>query len=328
MSVTVKRVKSLLRAARKSRVLVVGDVMLDQFMWGSVKRISPEAPVPVVEFQNETYMPGGAANVARNLTALGAAVNLYGLVGMDEGAKRLKKLLKEDGVDGKGLVSAGDRMTTRKTRVIAHQQQMLRVDRETNEPMSPRTARRMLSSVEKQLDDACAVIVCDYSKGAVTQELLDGLREQCQSAGVWLSFDPKPAHNLNLAGMSLITPNRSELFALAGLPDEGTSASLNAAVKGVQDKCDPDIMLVTLSEQGMLLCPRGERPTLIPTMAQEIYDVSGAGDTVIASFTLAIAAGATPAEAAVFSNHAAGVVVGKMGTAVVTPKELSGSFYA
>lgn len=328
MSVTVKRVKSLLRAARKSRVLVVGDVMLDQFMWGSVKRISPEAPVPVVEFQNETYMPGGAANVARNLTALGAAVNLYGLVGMDEGAKRLKKLLKEDGVDGKGLVSAGDRMTTRKTRVIAHQQQMLRVDRETNEPMSPRTARRMLSSVEKQLDDACAVIVCDYSKGAVTQELLDGLREQCQSAGVWLSFDPKPAHNLNLAGMSLITPNRSELFALAGLPDEGTSASLNAAVKGVQDKCDPDIMLVTLSEQGMLLCPRGERPTLIPTVAQEIYDVSGAGDTVIASFTLAIAAGATPAEAAVFSNHAAGVVVGKMGTAVVTPKELSGSFYA
>ncbi len=328
MSVTVKRVKSLLRAARKSRVLVVGDVMLDQFMWGSVKRISPEAPVPVVEFQNETYMPGGAANVARNLTALGAAVNLYGLVGMDEGAKRLKKLLKEDGVDGKGLVSAGDRMTTRKTRVIAHQQQMLRVDRETNEPMPPRTARRMLSSVEKQLDDACAVIVCDYSKGAVTQELLDGLREQCQSAGVWLSFDPKPAHNLNLAGMSLITPNRSELFALAGLPDEDTSASLNAAVKGVQDKCDPDIMLVTLSEQGMLLCPRGERPTLIPTMAQEIYDVSGAGDTVIASFTLAIAAGATPAEAAVFSNHAAGVVVGKMGTAVVTPKELSGSFYA
>ena len=328
MSVTVKRVKSLLRAARKSRVLVVGDVMLDQFMWGSVKRISPEAPVPVVEFQNETYMPGGAANVARNLTALGAAVNLYGLVGMDEGAKRLKKLLKEDGVDGKGLVSAGDRMTTRKTRVIAHQQQMLRVDRETNEPMSPRTARRMLSSVEKQLDDSCAVIVCDYSKGAVTQELLNGLREQCQSAGVWLSFDPKPAHNLNLAGMSLITPNRGELFALAGLPDEGTSTSLNAAVKGVQDKCDPDIMLVTLSEQGMLLCPRGERPTLIPTVAQEIYDVSGAGDTVIASFTLAIAAGATPAEAAVFSNHAAGVVVGKMGTAVVTPKELSGSFYA
>ena len=328
MSVTVKRVKSLLRAARKSRVLVVGDVMLDQFMWGSVKRISPEAPVPVVEFQNETYMPGGAANVARNLTALGAAVNLFGLVGMDEGAKRLKKLLKEDGVDGKGLVSAGDRMTTRKTRVIAHQQQMLRVDRETNEPMSPRTARRMLSPVEKHIDDACAVIVCDYSKGAVTQELLDGLREKCQSAGVWLSFDPKPAHNLNLAGMSLITPNRGELFALAGMPDEDTSASLNAAVKSVQDKCSPDIMLVTLSEQGMLLCPRGEKPTLIPTVAQEIYDVSGAGDTVIASFTLAIAAGATPAEAAVFSNHAAGVVVGKMGTAVVTPKELSGSFYA
>ncbi|MFP6903150.1 MAG: D-glycero-beta-D-manno-heptose-7-phosphate kinase [Verrucomicrobiia bacterium] len=327
MSVTVKRVKNLLRAATKSRVLVVGDVMLDQFLWGRVKRISPEAPVPVVEFQSESYMPGGAANVARNLTALGADVGLYGLVGKDDGAKMLKQLLKEDSVDSSGLIASATRMTTRKTRVIAHQQQMLRVDRETNDAAEPRVTKRMLGAIEAELGTTNAVIICDYSKGAVTQELLDGLRALCKPRGIWLSFDPKPAHQLDLAGMSLITPNRGELFALAGLPDEATEASLNAAVAAVQEKFEPAIMLVTLSEHGMLLCPRDAKSTVIPTVAQEIYDVSGAGDTVIASFTLAIAAGASPAEATVFSNHAAGVVVGKMGTAVVTPRELSGSFY-
>ncbi|HIL24334.1 MAG TPA: D-glycero-beta-D-manno-heptose-7-phosphate kinase [Verrucomicrobia bacterium] len=327
MSLTVKRVKNLLQAATERRVLVVGDVMLDQFLWGRVKRISPEAPVPVVEFQSETFMPGGAANVARNLTALGAGVGLYGLVGEDDGASMLRRLLEEDRVDGAGLISSATRMTTRKTRVIAHQQQMLRVDRETNDPASLEVTRQMLDAIEAELDSTHAVIVCDYSKGAVTQELLDGLRALCKPRDIRLSFDPKPAHQLDLAGMSLITPNRGELFALAGLPDESTEASLNAAVTAVQEKFEPAIMLVTLSEQGMLLCPRGEKPTLIPTVAQEIYDVSGAGDTVIASFTLAIAAGASPDEAAVFSNHAAGVVVGKMGTAVVTPRELSGSFY-
>jgi D-beta-D-heptose 7-phosphate kinase/D-beta-D-heptose 1-phosphate adenosyltransferase len=327
MSVTVKRVKNLLRAATKSRVLVVGDVMLDQFLWGRVKRISPEAPVPVVEFQSETYMPGGAANVARNLTALSADVGLYGLVGKDDGAKMLKQLLKEDSVDSSGLIASATRMTTRKTRVIAHQQQMLRVDRETNDAVEPHVTKRMLGAIEAELGTTNAVIICDYSKGAVTQELLDGLRALCKPRGIWLSFDPKPAHQLDLAGMSLITPNRGELFALAGLPDEATEASLNAAVAAVQEKFEPAIMLVTLSEHGMLLCPRDAKSTVIPTVAQEIYDVSGAGDTVIASFTLAIAAGASPAEAAVFSNHAAGVVVGKMGTAVVTPRELSGSFY-
>ena len=327
MSVTVKRVKGLLRAATKSRVLVVGDVMLDQFLWGRVKRISPEAPVPVVEFQSETFMPGGAANVARNLTALGADVGLYGLVGKDDGAKMLKQLLKEDSVDSSGLIASAARMTTRKTRVVAHQQQMLRVDRETNDAAEARVTKRMLGAIEAELDTAHAVIICDYSKGAVTQELLDGLRAMCKPRGIWMSFDPKPAHQLDLAGMSLITPNRAELFALAGLPDETTEASLNAAVTAVQKKFEPAIMLVTLSEHGMLLCPHDAKPTVIPTVAQEIYDVSGAGDTVIASFTLAISAGASPAEAAMFSNHAAGVVVGKMGTAVVTPRELSGSFY-
>jgi D-beta-D-heptose 7-phosphate kinase/D-beta-D-heptose 1-phosphate adenosyltransferase len=331
-TLTINRVKRLLKAAAKCRVLVVGDVMLDQFLWGRVKRISPEAPVPVVEFERESFIPGGAANVARNLTALGAGVKLFGLTGQDDGAKRLRRLLKEDGVETSGLIAAKSRMTTRKSRVIAHQQQVVRIDRETNEPVDARTTRRLLAAVEKEIDTADAIILGDYSKGVVTQELLAELRELCRPREAWLSLDPKPAHRLDLAGLSLITPNRKEVFELAGLADETRHANplrdqnLMAAARAVFKEFTPELLLVTLGEQGMLLCQRGARPVVIPTMAQEVFDVSGAGDTVIASFTLALAAGASPLEATIFSNHAAGVVVGKMGTAVVTPKELARSF--
>jgi|TARA_B100001094_G_scaffold205470_1_gene199377 D-beta-D-heptose 7-phosphate kinase/D-beta-D-heptose 1-phosphate adenosyltransferase len=325
-------VKSLLRTAAKSRVLVVGDVMLDQFLWGHVKRISPEAPVPVVEFERESFMPGGAANVARNLTALGAGVELFGLVGKDDGAKRLRALLKEDAVGSGGLKPVSDRMTTRKTRVVAHQQQVVRIDRETKQAGDHRTTQRLLSAVEKDLDGTDAIVVGDYNKGVVTQELLEGLCALCRPRGIWLSLDPKPSHQLDISGLSLITPNRGELFELAGLTDETRhpnplrDKNLMSAVKAVQAAYQPALLLVTLSEQGMLLAQRGVKPVVIPTVAQEVYDVSGAGDTVIASFTAAIAAGASSLEATLFANHAAGVVVGKIGTATVTPKELAASF--
>ena len=329
---SIHRVKRLLNAAAKSRVLVVGDVILDQFLWGKVKRISPEAPVPVVEFERESFMPGGAANVARNLTALGAGVELFGLVGKDDGARQLRALLKEEKVNGGGLKAVNDRLTTLKTRVVAHQQQVVRIDRETNQTGDLRITRRLLKAVEKDIGGADAIIVADYNKGVVTQELLEGLSGLCRPRGVWLSLDPKPAHQLDVSGVSLITPNRNELFELAGMVDEVRHKNplrdkqLMAAVKAVQTQYQPALLLVTLSEQGMLLAQRGARPVVIPTMAQEVYDVSGAGDTVIASFTIAIAAGASPLEAALFANHAAGVVVGKMGTATVSPKELSASF--
>ena len=293
-TLTINRVRKLLRMATKRRVVVVGDVMLDHFLWGHVKRISPEAPVPVVDFENESFMPGGAANVARNLTDLGASVELFGLVGKDDGARKLRAVLKTDGVDAGGLTAINDRITTRKSRVIAHHQQVVRIDRETNASVNERVTRRLLAAVERELPGADAIVVGDYNKGVVTQELLDGLRALCQPRGIWLSLDPKPPHQLDLSGLSLITPNRQEVFELG--------------------------------EQGMLLCRRGAKPVVIPTVTQEVFDVSGAGDTVIASFTLAIAAGASPLEATIFSNHAAGVVVGKMGTATVTPKELTGSF--
>lgn len=331
-SLTPKRVQQLLTAARGARILVVGDVMLDQFIWGNVSRISPEAPVPVVDFVRESLMPGGAANVARNLSALQAAPELFGLVGGDEWGQRLSWLLTEQQVKCAGLVVDSDRATTIKTRIVAHQQQVVRVDRETRQPASRSATQRLVSEIEEGIATADAVIVGDYGKGVVTQPLLDELKQLCRARGLWLSVDPKPVHHLDLQNLSLITPNRKEAFELAGVVDGKRSDSPleDEALLRVTEKllCDlrPALLLVTLGDQGMLLCRRDQLPFHIPTVAQEVYDVSGAGDTVIASFTLAIAAGASPVEAAMLSNHAAGVVVGKVGTATVTPDELFASF--
>lgn len=326
------RVRQLLAAAAKARVLVVGDVMLDQFIWGRVSRISPEAPVPVVEFERESFMPGGAANVARNLTAFGVRTELLGAVGRDGAANQLKGLLAADGVGCDGLLPVRGRLTTKKTRVIAHRQQVARVDRETRSELDIKSTRRLLAAVEENLARADAVIVGDYGKGTVTEAFLDEIKRLCRARGVWLSVDPKPVHQLDLVGLSLITPNRKEAFEMAGVPDTSRSADpladigLQRAVEKLLRELSPALLLITLGEQGMLLCQRGQRPFHIPTVAREVFDVSGAGDTVIASFTLAIAAGASPVEAAIFSNHAAGVVVGKLGTAAVTPEEVLASF--
>ena len=326
------RVRKILAAARKTRVLVVGDVMLDQFIWGSVSRISPEAPVPVVDFVRESFMPGGAANVARNLSALNVATELFGLVGRDEAARRLKHLLSEEKVNCAGLLPHHRQPTSIKTRVVAHQQQVVRVDRESRGDADAATTRRLLAASEERIQSADAVIVCDYGKGVVTQALLEGLKHLCRARGVWLSLDPKPVHHLNLTGLSLITPNRKEAFELADLPDESRSANpledavLLRATEKLLGELQPALLLITLGDQGMLLCQRGQKPFHIATMAREVFDVSGAGDTVIASFSMAIAAGASPIEAAILSNHAAGVVVGKVGTATVSSKELLASF--
>lgn len=328
------RVRHLLAAARQARVLVVGDVMLDQFLWGSVSRISPEAPVPVVEFQRESFMPGGAANVARNLTALEVKAELFGAVGKDDGATRLQALLKSQQVGCAGLVAGAQRATTLKTRVVAHQQQLVRIDRETRGELDGALTNQLLAKLRPALRRADAVIVGDYGKGVVTQTLLNELKTLCRRHGKWLSLDPKPVHQLNLAGLSLVTPNRKETFALANLPDETRAPdpladrNLVLAAGRILGELRPAVLLITLGELGMLLCQRGQKPVHIPTVAQEVFDVSGAGDTVIATFTLAIAAGASPLEAAVLANHAAGIVVGKVGTATTCATELLRSFGA
>ncbi|MBM3833858.1 MAG: carbohydrate kinase [Verrucomicrobia bacterium] len=327
-----QRVSQLLESARQLKVLVIGDVMLDQFIWGRVGRISPEAPVPVVEFQRESFMPGGAANVARNLTAFNISTELLGVVGQDEAAKNVRRLLSEAKVGCEGLLSHGGRLTSIKTRIIAHQQQVVRVDRETGIDLDDRSTRRLLGLVEERLANCAGVIVGDYGKGVVTQPLLEQLKLWCRQRGIWLSLDPKPIHRLDLSNLSLVTPNRKEAFELAGVQDSGSAVDplANPELMQVSDRLlnrlNPALLLITLGDHGMLLCHRGQKPFHIPTVAQEVFDVSGAGDTVIATFTMAIAAGASPIEAAIFSNHAAGVVVGKIGTATVSPSELLASF--
>jgi D-beta-D-heptose 7-phosphate kinase/D-beta-D-heptose 1-phosphate adenosyltransferase len=326
------RVRQLLQRAAQVRILVIGDVMLDHFIWGRVVRISPEAPVPVVEFERESFMPGGAANVARNLTSLNVTTDLAGVIGQDNWGQTLTKLLRDERVGCENLVTDRHRPTSLKTRIIAHQQQVVRVDRETNEDLARGSTRQLVSALDDESQCYSAVILGDYGKGVITQELLDEIKRLCRSRGLWLSLDPKPVHRLNLAGLSLITPNRKEAFELAGMPDGVKrdqpleDQSLLRVSEILLSKLQPALLLITLGDQGMLLCRRDQKPFHIPTMAQEVFDVSGAGDTVIASFTLAIAAGASPIEAAVFSNHAAGVVVGKVGTAIVRPDELLASF--
>ncbi len=327
------RVRQILSSAAKTRALVIGDVMLDHFIWGQVGRISPEAPVPVVDFERENYIPGGAANVARNLTALRMPTELYGIVGRDAPANHLKRLLTEQEIGCSGLLADARRHTSLKTRIVAHQQQVVRLDRETRAQLEPKTTRRLLDALAAKLTGAAAVIIGDYGKGVVSQYLLEELKQLCRQRGVWLSLDPKPVHHLDLRGLSLITPNRREAFELAGIRDDTrhtnplADRNLMQVVEKLLLELKPVILLVTLGELGMLLCRSGQKPFHIPTQAKEVFDVSGAGDTVIASFTLAIAAGASPVEAAILSNHAAGIVVGKVGTAVTTPAELLASFH-
>jgi len=331
---SLKRARQLLSAAARTRVLVIGDVMLDQFIWGSVSRLSPEAPVPVVEFEKESFMPGGAANVARNLTALRVQTELFGAIGNDQAAHQLKRLLHEQNIGSAGLIANPYRHTSIKTRIVAHKQQVVRIDRETRDGLDWKLTSELLHAVKKGLKDADAVILGDYGKGVITQPFLNEIKTWCRSRGIWLSLDPKPVHHLNLAGLSLITPNRKEAFELANLPDETRNPdpmadkNLMQVAHRLLSELRPAVLLITLGELGMLLCQRGKKPFHIPTLAQEVFDVSGAGDTVIATFTLAVAAGASPIEAAILSNHAAGIVVGKVGTATTTPGELLESFTA
>jgi D-beta-D-heptose 7-phosphate kinase/D-beta-D-heptose 1-phosphate adenosyltransferase len=331
-SLSPRRVQKVLAAAARGRILVIGDVMLDQFIWGSVARISPEAPVPVVDFERESTMPGGAANVARNLTALSAHAELFGVMGKDHAGKELKRLLQSHDIGCSGLIVSDARRTSLKTRIVAHTQQVVRIDRETRDGLAPGLTRRLLGSLAGVLESSRAVIVGDYGKGVVTQALLDDLKRVCRNFSIWLSLDPKPVHQLSLSGLSLITPNRKETFELAHLADETRNANpladqnLMRAAEKLLNELRPAVLLITLGELGMLLCQRDHKPVHIPTVAREVFDVSGAGDTVIAAFTLAIAGGASPLEAAILSNHAAAIVVGKIGTATVTPEELLASF--
>lgn len=305
--------------------------MLDEFVWGRVSRISPEAPVPVVEVINESSYPGGAANVARNLVEFTPTVAVLGLVGEDAHARALRELLESEKITTTHLVSQAAFPTIVKTRIIARQQQVVRVDREKKVRLDAALLERTVEAVRVALDQTDAVIFEDYGKGVISQALFDAVIPMCRERGLVVTVDPNPNNPLDWRGVSAIKPNRSEAFAAAGVPysepsdDPLKDDALLRVGSTLLEQWDAESLLITLSEHGMLLLSRGRDPHHIPTRAREVFDVSGAGDTAIALFTLALAAGSDPVEAAEVSNLASGIVVGKLGTATVSPEELLAS---
>lgn len=317
-----------LRKFARCRILVIGDVMLDHFIWGSVCRISPEAPVPVVEVSHETWYPGGAANVARNVAPFTRHVMVMGRVGRDRQAEQLRTLLRKEGVKCGPLLVSRAIPTISKARVIARHQQVVRVDREMLEPLTAaelRSVERKLLALAGRLD---AIILEDYGKGFVTAPLLETVTRIAKEKRLLVAVDPSPRNPLSWHGVDIVKPNRAEAFAAAGIEDTQSSepppknASLLRAGSVLLSKWQVPIVLITLGEQGMMLFQRGKRPHHIPTRAREVFDVSGAGDTAIALLTLALAGGLKAEMAADVANHASGIVVGKLGTATLTPDEL------
>lgn len=314
---------SILTAIRGLDILVIGDLMLDHYIWGDVHRISPEAPVPVVHAARESHTAGGAANVALNLASLGIPVKLAGALGKDSAGDKLLALLGGAGIDTSLCHSQPQRPTIVKTRVIARTQQLCRIDHEAaSSAYSLECSAKLLETIE-QTD---AVIISDYAKGVISQPLLDALLAHAKQHGKIIALDPKPSRKLAFHGASLITPNRHEALELAGLPEPGPGEPypLEAVCRGIQERHSPELLIITLGADGMAICRDGKVEQTLPTRAREVFDVSGAGDTVIATLTAALAAGAAAPDAAKLANLAAGVVVSRIGTATVTPEDLLG----
>ena len=316
------RLLRLLGRLRRGRVLVIGDLMLDQFIWGRVDRISPEAPVPVVRVTRESVHLGGAANVVHNLRALGGQVTTCGVVGRDPAGRQVLAELRRLGARTDGVVESRGSMTIRKTRVVAHSQQVVRFDHEDADPGSA-AASRLRAFVERRAADFDAVVVSDYGKGVVSPELLARLADLRARRPFRLIVDPKKPNFGNYRGITLATPNLIEAADAAGLA-VADEAGLRAAGERLLEKWSAEAVLITRGEQGMSLFARGRGPRHFPTVARQVFDVTGAGDTVIATCALALAAGAELDEAAHLANHAAGIVVGKVGTASATVAELRG----
>lgn len=327
-----ERVEELLRQVSSKRVLVIGDLMLDEYVWGRVSRISPEAPVPVVEVIRESYYPGGAANVARNVREFSPSVFVMGLVGEDAHGEKLRKLMGENGISLEGLQDDASFQTIVKTRIIARQQQVVRVDRERPHPLAGEAQAKCLEKVRALLPRLDAIIFEDYGKGLLQQSFVDIVAALATEAGKLVTADPNPHNRLIWRGITAVKPNRSEAFAAANHPwrepdpDPIHDEYLLRVGTELLRVWSPELLLITLGEQGMILFDQANAPFHIPALAREVYDLSGAGDTAIALFTLALASGASPIEAAEISNHASSVVVGKLGTATLTPHELLESF--
>lgn len=324
---TPQRAAELVSRFRERRIVVYGDVMLDEFVWGDVSRISPEAPVPVVEIRRESVHLGGAANVLSNLRALGVRSSLVGVVGQDRAGERVRSELREAGaLDAEeNLIVDVSRPTTVKTRIIAHSQLVVRADRERRTPLDATVEERVVETLRRLLRASDALVVSDYDKGAVTPNALDAVLTAAEAAGVPVLVDPKIRNFDSYRPATLVTPNHHEALKVTNTEDD-TDEGMARAARLIRERLGCRSVLITRGERGMMLLEEDGEPTYVPTAAREVFDVTGAGDTVIATLAASIAAGATLAESAMLANHAAGIVVGKLGTATASADELLASF--
>jgi len=320
-----QRVQQIISKFSDLRIVTLGDLMLDEFIWGEARRISPEAPVPVIEVKRETWHLGGAGNVVSNLLELGARAIPIGVVGADEAAKMLRDRFAERSARLDGIITDSSRPTTRKTRVVAHSgrqtQQLVRADREDRSPVSNSIEVRIIAAFNQAISNADAVIVSDYDKGLLTPRVLRTVVESAQSRARMVCLDPKIRNFAHYREVDVITPNQIEAERASGveITDE---TSLVEAARRIRELIACKNVLITRGERGMSMLDAEGEMTHIPTVAREVYDVTGAGDTVIATLALALTSGARLNEAAIIANHAAGVVVGKVGTATVSRDEL------
>ena len=321
---TKTRASEILDKLRDRYVLVLGDVMLDEFVWGDVTRISPEAPVPVVDVRRESVHLGGAANVLANLVALGARGSVVGVVGNDHTGQRLQTELRELGTPDGCLIVDDSRRSTTKTRIIAHSQLVVRADRESRIPVTSKIEDQIISCLKDALKQAYAFVVSDYDKGVVTPRILREILPVAYEQ-VPVLIDPKLRNFNSYRPATLVTPNHFEALRMSTSEDQ-SDHGLHTAAKVIREKLGCDAVLITRGDRGMMLLQADGEPVYVETAAREVYDVTGAGDTVIAALAGALAAGATMVEAASFANHAAGIVVGKVGTATATAEELIDSF--
>lgn len=315
--------RQIVRNFKGQKILVIGDLILDHYIWGKVDRISPEAPVPVVEVSRESSLLGGAANVARNIVSLGGEAAVSGIIGHDRAGEMLVSMLEAEGISSEGIFEAA-RPTTIKTRVIAHNQQVVRFDREDSTYLNGKVLKGIADYLASVVSGFDAVIISDYKKGMVSGRLVELIVRHAMKRHLFIAVDPKVGHFDFYRGVSLITPNMAEASRGSGIEINDDSTLQKAGRKLLRD-LRLRAVLVTRGEDGMSLFMK-DRTVHIPTVAQKVYDVTGAGDTVIAAFTLAHAAGASMEEAAEISNHAAGIVVGEVGTAVATPAQILRSF--
>ncbi|MBN2645367.1 MAG: bifunctional D-glycero-beta-D-manno-heptose-7-phosphate kinase/D-glycero-beta-D-manno-heptose 1-phosphate adenylyltransferase HldE [Desulfuromonadaceae bacterium] len=318
---TIQQIESFLQQIPAVRALVVGDLMLDEYLWGRTSRISPEAPVPVVDVTREDQRLGGAGNVVNNLRVLGAHVMVCSVLGDDEDGRFIFERLEKAQVDVAGVVFDARRTTSRKTRILASHQQMLRIDRESRQPLSPEVERHLLREVEAHMGRVDVIFLSDYGKGVLTDPVLHAIISAGKGQGIPVVVDPKGEDYRKYRGATLLTPNRSEASQASGLMIDDESSLCRAGAQLLRD-VELEALVLTRSEEGMSLFQRNRPPVHLPTKAREVYDVSGAGDTVLALIGIGLAAGLKLEQAATVANLAAGVVVGKLGTSTVSRREI------